>query len=320
VKYEVVNNVIKLVTDADWDGNVVVTAKLDKTQTSTVFFKLDSADGDYWSEGAPFGVGDKGETGVSVSAVQQVSTTNADGDFGVIGYVDTYKMVMTNGDSFEWSLANGNEYTDTDAIAAVEGKDRLVAKLSADSTAVTPADDAVDEAIATKKYVLDNVAKADEAGEISVVAVGNLSSENVQDALEELQGDINTLNADDTVDGSVDTKVKALADGQVTTNKNNIVTLNAALGTGTQVRYDKVLGATDGISMTYNGDGKLEVVRHPDDGDTEAPYYRDELAYNGDGKLETVKHYYNTADLDTASGTTTLSYTDGKLTSTSYTE
>ena len=90
------------------------------------------------------------------------------------------------------------------------------------------------------------------------------------------------------------------------------------LGTTTLTRFDKILGSMDIIDMDYlNGD--LVTVRYTGDNDTSV-FYRDVLEYTA-GDLTTVKHYYNTADLVTESGLTTLVYDiDKNLISSSYTE
>ena len=90
------------------------------------------------------------------------------------------------------------------------------------------------------------------------------------------------------------------------------------LGTTTLTRFDKILGSMDIIDMDYlNGD--LVTVRYTGDNDTSV-FYRDVLEYTA-GDLTTVKHYYNTVDLGTESGLTTLVYDiDKNLISSSYTE
>ena len=123
-----------------------------------------------------------------------------------------------------------------------------------------------------------------------------------------------TLAADTTV-------ATAIADGLAGNALTEAATKNTAVtGTATLVRHDKVLGTLSVVEMVYDDDKVLTAVRYDGDADTEAPYYRDVMEYT-DGDLTEVKHYYNTADLGTASGTTTLSYNaDGDLVTTSYTE
>jgi len=310
VVYKTVHNTLKITTDADWDGNIDISIEKDVVHTSLVFFKTEDADGDYWSEGAPFGVGDKGDTGVSISSVTQYSTTNADGEYGKVGAVDTYKVLLTNGDYTLWDIANGNEYTDTDAIAAVEGKDGLVAKLSADSTAITPADDAVDEAIATKKYVLDNVAKVDEAGEIVYDSDTNTDLEatvdetNVQSAIEKLDAatKLNTAKETNTV---TDLSVVLAAD-KVTVESSDGANADIVLADEANDKAGLVTGAErvqvttnkDNIA-TLNGDATVDgsVDKKIADNNTAMIVDEDDLASDSDSKVPTqqsVKAYVET--------------------------
>jgi len=71
------------------------------------------------------------------------------------------------------------------------------------------ADDKIPTQQSVKAYVDARVAAQNEASEITVTATGNLSSTNVQDGLEELQGDIDIINGDSGVEGSIDNKIKA---------------------------------------------------------------------------------------------------------------
>ena len=74
-------------------------------------------------------------------------------------------------------------------------------------------------------------------------------------------------------------------------------------------RADKYLAAQAVANMVYT-DGKLTKVQYNNATDAE----REVLAYDGTGKLITVQHYA----ASTLRGTTTLSYTDGKLVSAIY--
>ena len=95
--------------------------------------------------------------------------------------------------------------------------------------------------------------------------------------------------------------------GEVTLAKDSDVAKNTAVnGTATLVRYDKVLGALDILNMEYDVKEDLVTVRYTGD-DNSAVYYRDVLSYTG-GNLTLVEHFYNTADLVTESGATTLVY------------
>lgn len=133
------------------------------------------------------------------------------------------------------------------------------------------------------------------AGALSISYDSNgsgLSSTTVKGAIDELDTDIETVEAEAA--------------------KNTAVN-----GTTTLVRYDRILGTKDITGMEYTGD-QLDVVTYTGDNGTDM-YYRDEMSYT-DGDLVEVKHYHGTADITTASGTTTLNYTDGNLTTTSYVE
>ena len=126
--------------------------------------------------------------------------------------------------------------------------------------------------------------------------------------------DTYTITLDD--DSTVDYDVANGVDHQEVIDK-----CTSALGiTDELVRYDKKLESLNVVEMKYDDDDNLTTVRYTDDGDTDAPYYRDEFEYDDDGNLVKVSHYYNTNDLDTASGTTDLSYDAGKLISTNYSE
>lgn len=146
----------------------------------------------------------------------------------------------------------------------------------------------------------DNAKDDQVASEVPVTAIGNLTSTDVQSGLEELQGDVDSL---DTRATAVESKV------------DDVRTL---LGTTSKVRYDKILSSLDVIDMVYTA-GDLTAVRYAGDDDATV-YYRDVLNYTS-GSLTSVQHYYGTADLVTASGTTTLTYdVDGNLDTAVYSE
>ena len=160
-----------------------------------------------------------------------------------------------------------------------------------------------------KEYVDNKVESVNDASEIGVDSKGNLESDNVQAGLEELQGDIDTINNDDSTEGSI---AYAVAKG-ISKSEN-------ALGVKNNLRHDKILKSTNVIEVIYDGDKVTTIRYNGDDADTPI-YYRDELEYNDDDKLVTIKHYNGTADLDTESGKTELSYnSDGKLITSSYSE
>ena len=90
----------------------------------------------------------------------------------------------------------------------------------------------VDDASSADDWTIVNRNLQERASEITVDSNGNLTSSNVQDALVELQDDIDTINADDTVDGSIDNNIKLQVldklaydgDGNLTTKDNVIIT------------------------------------------------------------------------------------------------
>ena len=89
------------------------------------------------------------------------------------------------------------------------------------------------------------------------------------------------------------------------------------LGTTDKVRYDKKLASRDVIDTARTGD-IITAVRYEGDDDATV-YYRDVPTYTGT-RLDEIKHYFGTADLVTASGTTTLVYVNDLLDTTTYTE
>jgi len=260
VRFETVNNLLKLTTDADWDGDLTIMIKRDLPQTSCMFFKMSADDGDYWSEGAPFGVGERGPKGVSITSVVADGTTDADGEYGQLGETDSYKIIVDDGQVLKWDVQNGNVYTDEDAIAAVEGKDGLVVTLSADSVAVTPADDAADEAIATKKFVLDSVATADGASEISYDSDTNTDLEatvddtEVQSAIESLDAAVklNTAKETNTV---TDLSVVAEAEKIVVESSDGA---NTEIGLGVEDADD----AANNLAGLVKGEERAQIGRN----------------------------------------------------------
>ena len=141
---------------------------------------------------------------------------------------------------------------------------------------------------------IETGATADQvASEVPVTPVGELTSTNVQAGLEELQGDVNGL------DARLD-KVENIT------------------GTVSENRYDKKLAVLDVLDMDYTSGNLDYVVYEGDDGLT--TYYRDVMEYTS-GNMTSVKHYYGTVDLSAASGVTTLTYdvNDNLITAT-YTE
>lgn len=116
----------------------------------------------------------------------------------------------------------------------------------------------------------------------------------------------------DQIDNTSDAD-KPISDAQAWVNTQ----IAEVTGTESLVRYDKKLSAKSVINMLYTVDTLTTVIYEGDDGST--LYYRDVLEYTGD-ELTTVKHYYGTVDLVTQSSTTVLGYTNGSLTSATYSE
>jgi len=87
---------------------------------------------------------------------------------------------------------------------------------------------------------------------------------------------------------------------------------------GAVKRYDKKLASLDTLEVRRTA-GVIDSVRYTGDGNASAPYYRDVLTHTG-ADLTKVSHFYNTGDLVTASGVTTMVYNNGDLVSSSYVE
>ena len=86
-------------------------------ETSTIYFKVsnDSAD---WSLGAPFGKGDtghEGPDGVGIVSFTFVSTTDSSGLPAQSGATDTYRITLTNSNTFDYQIYNGVD-ADSDFI------------------------------------------------------------------------------------------------------------------------------------------------------------------------------------------------------------
>lgn len=87
--------------------------------TSTLYFKASNTSGD-WSSGVPFGKGDIGETGeqgVGIASFTFVSTNHTSGLPAQSGGTDTYRVTLTNTNTFDYQVYNGLdaslEYVDT---------------------------------------------------------------------------------------------------------------------------------------------------------------------------------------------------------------
>ena len=133
-----------------------------------------------------------------------------------------------------------------------------------------------------------------DASEINVTPSGNLVSTNVQDALVELQSDIDDRYTKAETDVLLDTKV----------DDSEIASVNL-------LRADKYLASQNVVNMEYNVEGKLAKVQYNNPIDD----YYEVLSYNVEGKLSNVAHYIATV----LKGNTVLSYSNGKLVSAPYT-
>lgn len=78
-------------------------------ETSTIYFKVTDASGD-WSLGAPFGKGDpgpEGEEGTGIVSFTFISTTDSSGLPAKSGATDTYRITLTNSNTFDYQIHNG---------------------------------------------------------------------------------------------------------------------------------------------------------------------------------------------------------------------
>ena len=161
-------------------------------------------------------------------------------------------------------LGNVDNTSDADKPISTAAQDALDLKADADNavlTGVPTAPTAVvgtsTTQIATTEFVVAEIDAAlelqNEASEIAVTAVGNLASTNVQDGLEELQGDVDTI--------------------------------NESIGNVNITRADKYLAAQDIVNMIYT-DGNLTKIRY--NNDTDVDY--EVLTYTSE-KLSNVAHY-----------------------------
>lgn len=132
-----------------------------------------------------------------------------------------------------------------------------------------------------------------DASEINVTPSGNLVSTNVQDALVELQLDVD--------DRYTKSEADVLLAGKV--DDSEIASVNL-------LRADKYLAAQNIANMIYTN-GDLTKIRYKVDSDTDY----ETLSYTN-GNLATIEHYISTV----LKGTTTLSYGAGNLVSAVFVE
>jgi len=94
-------------------------------------------------------------------------------------------------------------------------------------------------------------------------------------------------------------------------------TIKNLIGYGKEPRYDKLNAERNIIDMNYDSDENLVEVIY--DGDVSGRYYRDKMTYTNNA-LSTVKHFYGTPNLTTFSGITRLTYSNGLLKKSIYTQ
>lgn len=91
---------------------------------SIVYFKLSATSGD-WSVGTSFGKGENGESGedgTGITSVSFYSTTSLNGLASQPGGIDTYRITLSNSNTYDISLTNGsdlniNGYTEKETLS-----------------------------------------------------------------------------------------------------------------------------------------------------------------------------------------------------------
>jgi len=111
-------NELTLVADANYDGTLEISVREDLLQSPTVFFKNSNNDGD-WTDGDSFSDGSTGPTGTSINGIAFTSTTDDSGDRGVVGATDTYTITTTDGLYYDFTVTNGNYYTDQEVVDVI---------------------------------------------------------------------------------------------------------------------------------------------------------------------------------------------------------
>lgn len=95
---------------AAYDAQPASFSYLDIT-LSIVYFKLSATSGD-WSNGTSFGRGENGADGADGTGVASIvfySTTSDNGLASQPGGIDTYRITLSNSNTYDISLANGND-------------------------------------------------------------------------------------------------------------------------------------------------------------------------------------------------------------------
>lgn len=155
--------------------------------------------------------------------------------------------------------------------------------------AVDEVEDRLDTA-ESKLVGIESGATADQiASEVPVTPVGNLVATDVQDALVELQGDIDNR----YTKAETDTLLAGKVDKTMYTGSN-------------LDRADKILANQNIANMLYDNEGNLVKIRYKTNTDTDYEV----LSYTNNS-LTSIDHYVSSV----LKGTTTLSYTSGNLVS-----
>lgn len=118
-----------------YDNKLAKWSFLDLT-TSTLYFKLSNISGD-WSTGIPFGKGDKGddgEAGVGIGSFAFLSTTDSSGLAGKSGATDTYRVTLTNSNTFNYIVYNGLDFTAINSLVKKTTTDNADEFIFGDST------------------------------------------------------------------------------------------------------------------------------------------------------------------------------------------
>lgn len=218
-------------------------------------------------------------TGVPVAPTAAVGTNTT--QLATTAYVkaeiasDVYSKVQLDAGQLD-----NRYYTETELLnGALDGRYYTEVELDAGQ---------LDNRYYTQTQVDAMLDTQNDASEINVTPSGNLTSTNVQDALVELQLDVD--------DRYTKSEVDVLLAGKV--DDSEIASVNL-------LRADKYLAAQNVVNMIYNVEGKLSKVQYNDAIDDNYEV----LSYNVDGKLSNVAHYVSTV----LKGNTELSYSGGKL-------
>ncbi len=119
---------------AAYDAQSVGFSYLDVT-LSIVYFKLSATSGD-WSTGTSFGRGEDGANGADGTGITSIafySTTSTNGLAAQPGGIDTYRITLSNSNTYDISLTNGNDLN-------INGYDDKVIPKDDDEIAISDSD------------------------------------------------------------------------------------------------------------------------------------------------------------------------------------